>query len=398
MSELIQKHDNRATIRWKLLTGASALALAGYVASSIAAKAEDTDRPQVWIELGGQLSRLEDSQETFTAPVFNNRPSIFAPSQQFERPPLYAFSEFASLSFQPAESNWIFGASIQYGRSASARNVHQQTYPYPFVKYDPFHPSLISLKNVRNPLAAEFADTQARSSEQHLILDFTAGKDVGLGMFGKDSTSTVSLGVRFAQFRSKSNIALKSDPDWHFRYKYITLPNTSVYPYTYATNFKVTSGQAYHSNRARFAARRSFRGVGPSISWKSSVPIAGNMQDGAITLDWGLNAALLFGRQKTETHHQSTAIYHRVKGQFFGVNAHSTQYHTFPDQDRSRNVTVPNAGAFAGLSYVYSDAKISFGYKADFFFGAMDGGIDAAKKENVGFNGPYASISIGIGN
>ncbi len=399
MSELIQKNDNRATIRWKLLTGASALALTAYVSSTAIVRAEDSDRPQVWIELGGQLSRLEDGQDAFSAPVFDNRPSIFSPSQKFERPPLYAIDEFASLSFQPAESNWVFGASIQYGRSASARSVHQQSYPYPFVLVSPF---VQHLTRKANPIAADFADTQARTSERHAILDFTAGKDVGLGMFGKDSTSTVSLGVRFAQFRSKSNSTLKSDPDWHFRYKYLTLYNSSA-PYSYsnpgiATNFKTTSGQVYHSRRASFAARRSFRGLGPSISWKSSVPIAGNTQDGAITLDWGLNAALLFGKQKTETHHQSTAIYHRVKGIRFGQNVHSTHPYTFPDQDRSRSVTVPNVGGFAGLSYNYADAKLSFGYKADFFFGAIDGGIDVRKNENRAFYGPYASISIGLGD
>ncbi len=36
MSELINTHDNRATIRWKLLTGASALALTAYVSSTSA--------------------------------------------------------------------------------------------------------------------------------------------------------------------------------------------------------------------------------------------------------------------------------------------------------------------------------------------------------------------------
>ena len=41
MSELIKNNDNRATIRWKLLTGASALALTAYVSSAAVAKAED---------------------------------------------------------------------------------------------------------------------------------------------------------------------------------------------------------------------------------------------------------------------------------------------------------------------------------------------------------------------
>ncbi len=57
MSELIQTHDNRATIRWKLLTGASALALTAYVSSASMAKAEDTDRPLIWIETGRQMDR-----------------------------------------------------------------------------------------------------------------------------------------------------------------------------------------------------------------------------------------------------------------------------------------------------------------------------------------------------
>jgi len=40
-------------------------------------------------------------------------------------------------------------------------------------------------------------------------------------------------------------------------------------------------------------------------------------------------------------------------------------------------------GGFAGLSYNFPNAKVSLGYRADFFFGAIDGGPDAAKKENV---------------
>ncbi len=67
------------------------------------------------------------------------------------------------------------------------------------------------------------------------------------------------------------------------------------------------------------------------------------------------------------------------------------------DRERSRSVTVPNIGAFAGFSVKYPNAKLSFGYRADFFFGAMDGGIDARKTYDRSFYGPYASISIGLG-
>ena len=49
------------------------------------------------------------------------------------------------------------------------------------------------------------------------------------------------------------------------------------------------------------------------------------------------------------------------------------------------------------MSFKYNNAKVSFGYRADEFFGAMDGGIDARKSENVGFFGPLRNLSIGLG-
>ena len=108
MSELIQKHDNRATIRWKLLTGVSALALTAYVSSTAIAGAEDASRPQIWIELGAQLNGSSGSQEAF-APDFSPsppRPSIFSPSQGLEKPPAFGMDEFGQISFQPEDSNW----------------------------------------------------------------------------------------------------------------------------------------------------------------------------------------------------------------------------------------------------------------------------------------------------
>jgi len=65
---------------------------------------------------------------------------------------------------------------------------------------------------------------------------------------------------------------------------------------------------------------------------------------------------------------------------------------------RGKQVIVPNIGGFASLSYRAGDrAKFALGYRADIFFGAIDGGIAARKPENVGFYGPFASVSIGIG-
>jgi len=339
------------------------------------------------------LSRLEDGQETFS-PVFPNspaRPSMFSASQRFERPPLYSVDEFGKVSLQPKGSDWVFSASIQYGRSISKRNVHQQTYSEPFIesKYQSGYLHQYSFP----PKAAKFADTNAKLSQSHAILDFQAGKDVGLGLFGNTGGSSVfSIGVRFAQFTSKTNIAIKSDPDWHRLYKYLNYPSFGI------TNVKREKAQAYHSNGANLNATRSFHGVGPSLSWNASTPFAGDLESGELTVDWGVNAALLFGRQRAKTHHQTTGRYSYRSAKYNVTGQITHQAPNQPDHTRTRNVLVPNVGGFAGLSFKYNPAKLSLGYRADFFFGALDGGIDARKSETVGFYGPFASVSIGLGD
>ncbi len=130
------------------------------------------------------------------------------------------------------------------------------------------------------------------------------------------------------------------------------------------------------------------------------------------------------GRQKAQGHHQTTVksyYYNEWKNIGEGQTAHLRPGHFYNNHqpglggpgayaayptarhnnvaafNRVRSVTVPNFGGFAGLSFRYVDAKNSIGYRADFFLGAMDGGIDIARTENRGFYGPFASISIGLG-
>jgi hypothetical protein len=403
MSELIQKSEN-ANFRWKLLAGASALALMGYVATMPAAKAADSDRPTVWIELGGQLSRWENGQEIY-APAFTElTPSNLSPPQRSERPPRYGVDESAALLFQPKGADWIFSASIRYGRSGNSKHSRQQSNPAAYTRYSKFHRSSYGVYHhfthyiQVNPVAPRFTDVVAKQSESHTILDFQAGKDLGIGMFGRDALSTLNFGVRFAQFTSKSSVNLRENPDWQFK-THITTFGTAYDSYYrgHVTFHRTSQGvyQPFHSFAGSFLASRSLSALGPSISWNSSEPLIGNSESGEMTIDWGVNAALLFGRQKTKIHHQTTGRYHSSHA---GQSALPITYQRMPeDQSRSRGVVVPNIGAFAGFSVKYPSAKVTFGYKADFFFGAMDGGIDVRRTEDIGFHGPYASISIGLG-
>ena len=131
MSELIQHNDNRATIRWKLLTGASALALISCVSATATAKADDADRPTLWIELGGDAELMQGLSHAFTADFMSVTPTP-GPYQQdsltsTQRPPRFTFGGDASLTFQPEDSDWIFSAAIRYGRTHSKNHVHHQS-------------------------------------------------------------------------------------------------------------------------------------------------------------------------------------------------------------------------------------------------------------------------------
>jgi hypothetical protein len=392
MSELMNARKTRANYRWQLLATASAIALIGAAYGVGEAKAQDdSGRSPVWIELGGQLSWLDDGQEVF-APNFPGslpRPPMFSPSQPFEKPPRYSIDESAKLSFQPDSSNWIFSATVRYGHTSSSKHVNQQTNPKTWTVHAVSYgrTSIVSAK----PWGGRFADTSAQTGEQHFVLDFQAGRDVGLGMFGgKDGASVLGFGVRFAQFSSKSNITLKSDPDWHFLYRYHHVNPTYGFTAT-----QIVNGQIYHSRFANLQSERSFHGIGPSLTWNGSAPLVGNSQSGLLSFDGGLNGAVLFGRQHTKVHHQTTARYH---GQQYAQGSHVITYQPTPvNLTRVKTVIVPNIGAFAGATWRIQNFKVSAGYRADLFFGAMDGGIDTANKENVGFYGPFASVSVGIG-
>jgi|HubBroStandDraft_2_1064218.scaffolds.fasta_scaffold73140_2 iron complex outermembrane receptor protein len=391
MSELINKSNCHA-IQRRLLSSVSVLAfLASACATGDAEAADDDgDRPLIWIELGGQAETPAGQGDAFV-PAFlagNPNASILWTGTspiQAQKPPLFNFGEEAEVIFQPESSHWVFSASVRYGRSVGSKEVDHQTNRLFYVNYTYGVPS-----PGENPRGIDkFSDTHVHHLESHSILDFSAGKDVGMGMFGKSSSSTLSLGVRFAQFASKTTFDVRARPEVEF--KYGNLANfgrpgaTFQFPY-------------YHTYHATAQATRSFHGAGPSLSWNASTPFIGSVQEGEVTFDWGANAALLFGRQKAHVKHLESQRY--VSWQFAlngGQNYHSPYPVIFGGHDKVRTVTVPNAGGFVGLSFCYSDAKLSVGYRADLFFGAMDGGIDTAKKENVGFYGPFATVSIGLG-
>lgn len=382
MSELINTRNHKENLRRDLLTNVSVLALMGALcAPSSAWATSDEGRPTVWIELGGQIERLDTPQAIFAPPFFGSAlPVVRDTLVGAQRPSRYSPGAEGKVTFAPEASNWVFSAAVRYGRVKNARHLHYQT---------PGLPSFINtLNNAPLPVKPElrnFGDDQTDIAESHFVADFQAGRDVGLGMFGSGGSSVVSAGVRYAQFTSSSDATIHARP-----------------VLGYNPGFRTKVGAKYQSNHRVFHqtytallhTNRNTHAVGPSVSWDASMPLIGSEDGMSVVFDWGVNAAVLFGRQRTHVDHQTTG--YRL---YYTRNVKHTAHYTHrpPGITRSRSVFIPNVGGFAGLSLKFPNAKISLGYRGDFFFNATDSGLDARDAANQNFYGPFATISIGLG-
>jgi hypothetical protein len=382
MSELVNTACDERDFRWHLLSTVCAVAL--FASASGAIASDEAEHPVMWIELGGQFERV-DTPETLFAPLFVTKaePDFSDPMLGAQRAPRFSVGGEAKLVFAPEDTNWIFSASVRYGRSNAAKHLHYQSSH----KTTQTHFSHLVTENGR-PLE-RYGDGQSKSNSSHLALDFLAGKDVGLGLFGTGGSSILSAGIRFAQFTSSGDITLHARPIYRSG-PFITKP--PPYPFHF-------HGAYFQTNRAFIQLKHSTEAVGPTLSWDASVPVVRTDTSVALALDWGANAAILFGRQRTKMHHQTKSSYFYVYPG--GQGQYASRLHGYtntpPDRNGARNVTIPNVGGFAGMSLKFPNAKVSVGYRADFFFGAVDNGIDTRKSQNVGFYGPFATIDVGLG-
>lgn len=401
MSELMNGNNGREHSRWRLLTTVSALALVSS-ACLLPAEADDSDKkPVLWIEVGGQLETTSELQKQF-APRFLtdpaplpgapyagtlgtintatgvltdlHLPNVFVPVHplDLQNPPKYSFGGEGKISLQPHGMDWVFSASVRYGRANGHKSVQRVVPVRGYVPHDKYWESL-----------GLFNDTRTDYAESHLVLDFQAGKDVGLGLISSGTRSTVNFGVRFAQFVDRSGIRVNADPN--------------IQAYKHISNGYTKYHFRFQTYDLRANTSRSFHGIGPSLSWSNTTPLIGERDGMELALDWGVNGALLFGRQKADVSHHTS---HYDNMMFFGGGNNIKrflQYYNFNATERSKRVTIPNLGVMAGLSANFPKAKVSLGYRADFFFGAMDMGIDTRQTQTMSFHGPFAKISIGLG-
>ena len=195
MSELMNTKNTGRGLRRRLLTTVSALALLASVNVRDANAAnEDADRPTVWIELGGEMDHITGQGDAYS-PGFLTTYSTSSILQQkltpteAQNPPPFSFGGEGKISFQPDDSNWVISASVRYGRSNNSRHVNHQTTKVHYKKYASGHPK----PGYQIFTQEKFADTHVYHHESHSIMDFVAGKDVGLGI----TYSAASTGRRY---------------------------------------------------------------------------------------------------------------------------------------------------------------------------------------------------------
>ena len=381
-----------------LLTSVSVLALVSLACASETAAAGDSP---VWVDLGWQSNRIYNSKES-ALPLGSLVPAL--PASLADSLSLKPSGDsYGKISFQPEGTGWVLSASVTYGRTHGRspglpHDIATGVPPRTFVTYHttiptypfPFHRTAHGTVAEKSNYVAVGRMLQ---SDSHLIVDFQAGRDVGLGMLGE---STLSAGLRIVNFRSSlivSSVQGVQDVQYghvqHQHPTYAFFPSSvRIVPWYfnfYNNNWRSLLGAGNTSTR--------FNGIGPSIHWDASTPIFGNAQHGGeVLIDWGVNAAILFGRRAYTLEHHATSNYH-CAGRYCGTQP----VHSTADTVRNgKNTTVPNLGGTIGLSYRLDRVKISLGYRGDFFFHALSAGAQGSSTR--GFRGPFAGVSVGIGD
>ena len=168
MSELIKPCEHQIRIRRRLMVTVSALALFG---AANCANAADDGHPLVWIELSGQFAQEQAGQDAYI-PTFLAASPFGAPASNLEKSARASWDGSAKFSFE-MDDGWTFSAAVRYGKTSRNKTANHQT----------AHASHHSSGKYVGGYDA-YQLFRAKASESHTILDFQAGKDMGLGSFG----------------------------------------------------------------------------------------------------------------------------------------------------------------------------------------------------------------------
>jgi outer membrane receptor protein involved in Fe transport len=292
------------------------------------------------------------------------------------------------ITYRPAGSLWTTSAAVRYSRTNGGNaRVHTEedagTACAFTGKYSPLcDPAVytgIGASGVLRP-TYNWSDVSVTNREDHLVADFAVGRDMGIGAIGLDRSS-VSAGLRYARFNSKTSATIDGIPDYNlpdgwFGGKY----NPTLDHYSWSA-----------------AVHRDFKGAGPVLSWDASGRLLGNEDLGHVDFDWSVTGGVLFGKQNmsaegTESSFYWTGLY-RTNPRLPATPVTPTPISIH----RTKSVSAPVLDLSLGLSYEIQRVKVGAGYRWERYYNVLDAGYAERKSYDRTFDGPYFKIAVGFG-
>jgi hypothetical protein len=357
------------------------------------------------VELGGQVQRHDAPYENLTIGWVEALPEQLRPEGVQNRDFDWGDGRSVKLTYQPDGAPWSISGSMRYGRTnndlartnvATSDVVDACAFvPTTFLGYlacNPASPYYAGYTAFHKVQEISWSDAETVTRENHTIVDFAVGYDVGIGTAWP---STISAGIRHGRFESDTRWAANGQTDW-------MIPDGWNVP-----------SPAYESSmkrqHARLDARREFKGAGPTISWDASAKLWGDDRTGRVDLSWSATAGVLFGDHRTEIAGQNVTQLHKSMLKWTVTALTDPAVVQVPPLAvgspvvtpiaiaRSDEATVPLVDLSLGLSYGVGRVKVGAGYRWERYFNVLDVGYTQAKDADRTIDGPYFKVSVGFG-
>jgi len=339
------------------------------------------------IEVAGQVQRQDAPYESLAPGFASAFSQTLDPTHTQHRDLDWGDGREVRVTYKPAGSVWSMMADVRYGRTNSGTSrLHTTEAAGPPVcmvsPQGPFggvcDPNNDKYISYFTQTGTNWSDSSAQEREDHAMADFVIGHDLGIGAMPAGK-STVTAGLRYAQFRSHTAAILDGVPD-------LTLFNPFAYGPATFTHY-----------RADIDAEREFKGSGPALSWDGGWRVWGDDQVGRVDVDGSVSGGVLFGRQTTNIAGTQGSSYISNKyGNFFGGVLPPLA--TTPiNIARSSSVTAPFVDLSLGLSYEIERIKVGAGYRWERYYNVLDAGYAEHKDYDRTLDGPYFKIAVGFG-
>jgi outer membrane receptor protein involved in Fe transport len=338
------------------------------------------------LEVGGQVQRHDAVNDALEPDFAAEFPSSLDPLDTQNQELDWGDGREFKLSYQPG-ATWKFSLGARRSETnGTAESVKSELADHSYICA--FRQDCIDNPPFFYVSVDNYSDTTVVSHEEHTVIDFSVGRDFGLGLLGAGFKSEVAAGVRYAKLQSNTHAHILGTPDW-------TLPE---YRYLQVSGYTFIKYNSQHNEyEADITADREFEGIGPVLSWEASRILLGDEDKGHLNADLSVSGGILFGKQNTHVTGTEVADYFDV-GFNYGQFLEPTLATTTPiDFSRSENVTVPLLDVSLGFSYAIDRVKLGAGYRWERYFNAVDGGYDEQEDADRTIDGPYVKLSVGFG-